>query len=165
MVLPGPAFRFKLAEASGKLQREMSKCPHARTHTQTHTLSTNEISLIYLHILTRVLLEKFKCTLKEMNKRFKPMYVCLQGEEKSTWGFKKNCSHFQKCCFSTWQAGRCKQICKSIKCLSKRRWGVTEKRMVRQRECQCWLADRQDDGDVDVFIGLSAQSTGPPLQS
>lgn len=36
-----------------------------------------------------MLLEKFKCTLKEMNKRFKPMYACLQGEEKRVLGASK----------------------------------------------------------------------------
>lgn len=34
------------------------------------------------------------------------------------------------------------QICNSIKCPSKWRWGVTERGMEREWECQCWLADR-----------------------
>lgn len=54
-----------------------------------------------------------------------------------------------------------KQICNSIKCPSKRRWGVTERGVEREWECQCRLADRQDGGDFDVFIGLSSESTGP----
>lgn len=54
-----------------------------------------------------------------------------------------------------------KQICNSIKCPSKRRWGVTERGVEREWECQCWLADQRDGGDVDVFIGLLAESTGP----
>lgn len=57
--------------------------------------------------------------------------------------------------------GWSKQIFNSIKCLSKGKWRLTEKGMEREWECQCWLADQQDGGDVNVFIGLSAESTGP----
>lgn len=52
-----------------------------------------------------------------------------------------------------------KQICNSIKCPSKWRWGVTGGGVEREWECQCRLADRQDGRDVDMFAGLSAGPT------
>lgn len=56
-----------------------------------------------------------------------------------------------------WLQSCSKYICNSIKCPSKQRWGVTERVMEKEWECQCWLADRHDG---DVFIGLLAEPTG-----
>lgn len=60
-----------------------------------------------------------------------------------------------------WLLPHSRQICNSIKCPSKWRWGVTERGVEREWECQCWLADRQDSEVSACSLAFRQTSQGP----